>query len=154
MRDLLENEVTFTLTAEQCDLPVRGNAMASGDDEQDAMVENAILYRLECGDVWAWAQVTVTATWIDAGGTTHTGVDYLGGCCYKDEADFRTPGGYFDDMKHEALRDLNDKLRAAVERGQALERELSGGDARERPACDCERPACARCFPPEVRTQS
>ena len=109
MRELIESDVVFTLDVEQdecCD--VRGNAMVSGDDDADKAVEDAILARLDDGDVWAWASVCVKATW---GG--FTGTDYLGGCSYKDEADFTAPGGYYEDMKAAALDDLNAKVKAS-----------------------------------------
>jgi len=112
MRKLRAKDVTFTLTAEQDDLPVRGNAMASGDDEVDKAYEDQILARLDHGDEWAWASVTVRAEW-----NGFVGEDHLGGCCYRDEADFTTPGGYYDDMKQEALRMLNEEVRRA---GKAL----------------------------------
>jgi hypothetical protein len=37
------SDVTITLTCEPEDVPVRGNAMASGDDAYDRKVENRIL---------------------------------------------------------------------------------------------------------------
>lgn len=90
-----------TLEAEQEHIPVRGNAMASGDDEQDRAVEDEIIERLNNGDVWAWASVRVAVSHDDI--PSIEGDDYLGGCCYADEADFREPGGYFDDMVRSAL---------------------------------------------------
>jgi hypothetical protein len=100
-RTIPMDEVRFILEVEQDESPVRGNAMASGDDALDKQVEDEIIERLNDGDVWAWAQVTVTAQFGPL-----EGHDYLGGCCYKDEEDFKQPGGYWEDMKQRAIDDL------------------------------------------------
>ena len=60
LRPLSKEEVSISLNAEPEPVPVRGNAMASGDDQLDQEVEDRILARLDAGDVWAWAAVTVT----------------------------------------------------------------------------------------------
>jgi len=99
--------VTFTVHAEEDYIPVRGNAMASDDPEFDKKVEDEIIARLEAGDVWAWASVTVRAKW-----NGFVGEDHLGGCCYWDEEDFKKSGGYYEDMKAEALTALNRELRS------------------------------------------
>jgi hypothetical protein len=104
-RQLLE--VKFTLTVEQDDIPVRGNAMASGDDDLDRQVEDEIVDRIDRGDVWAWASVCVEAHW-----NGFVGRDCLGGCCYTDEEDFVKNGGYYESMKSEALADLNSEIEA------------------------------------------
>jgi len=100
MRKFDPTEVTFTLSAVPDDVPLKGNVMASGDDAADREAEDAVRADLEAGNVWAWASVTVTAKWAGFEGT-----DNLGGCSYKDEADFRE-GGYYDDMLAESLADL------------------------------------------------
>ena len=91
------------IRAEFDDIPVRGNALASGDDAEDRAAEDEIIARLEAGDVWAWARVRVTVTHPDMPGLD--GWDSLGACSYRDEADF-IAGGYYDDMVREALRNL------------------------------------------------
>ena len=58
-KTLLMADVTFIVRAEQDHIPVRGNALASGDAQADRMEENRILQRLREGDVWAWACVEV-----------------------------------------------------------------------------------------------
>lgn len=88
----------LTLTAEQDDTEVRGNAMVSGDDAADKEVEDGILRRLDSGDVWAWAFVKVRAECGDA-----VGEDALGACSYADERDFCTLDGYFADMVMSAV---------------------------------------------------
>jgi hypothetical protein len=109
-KGLRADEVTFTLTAEYEDIPVRGNALACGDDAEDKACEDEIIARLDRGDVWAWAYVTVTARWRDWKGSAT-----LGACSCTDEDDFRTPGGYYDDMCAEALAELNVRVQTAFE---------------------------------------
>lgn len=101
-------DVIYTLTILPDYSPVRGNALASGDDAVDRRVENTILRRLDRGDVWAWCTVKVTARW---GG--FSGTDSLGGCNYRNEAEFRLPGGYYHDMCAAALADLERQLVSA-----------------------------------------
>jgi hypothetical protein len=102
VRELTADEVEFELTVEPEDIPVRGNAMASGDDELDKACEGEILDRLDRGDVWAWAYVKVIAKW-----NGFSGWAGLGGCCYEDERHFVENSMYYEDLKHEALADLN-----------------------------------------------
>ena len=105
IRKLTKEDVEFRVNAVDDDLPVRGNAQASGNDEDDREVEDGIIDRLEGGDVWAWALVTVTAHWKE-----FVGQAVLGGCSYKDEAEFISSGGYYDQMCEEALKSLNDRI--------------------------------------------
>lgn len=102
----IEKDVEYNLTVEPDDMPVRGNALASGDDSTDKKYEDEIIDRLNRGDVWAWATVKVTAHWNGLEGT-----DYLSGCCYQDEKDFKRPGGYYADMKKEALEALKQHIK-------------------------------------------
>lgn len=105
IRKLEATEVQFTLEIEDEDIPVRGYAMASGDDQADKEAEDDIFARLARGDQWAWCCVVVKATW-----KSYVGHATLGACSYANEADFCQPGGYFDDMKAEALDQLNKEL--------------------------------------------
>ena len=89
-----EQRYNVRLIATQDDTPVRGNALSSGDDEDDRKYEDLILARLNTGDVWAWAQVEVQATLPDG----RTGSAHLGGCCYEDEKDFKTDNPYYEDL--------------------------------------------------------
>ena len=114
MRALTLADCTITLTHEVDDLPIEGNAMASSDDQADRETEQWIRDQLDAGNAWAWAAVTVTVAW-----EGFEASDYLGGCSYKSEEDFREPGGYFDDMCAAALEALNEKVsqgRTAMER--------------------------------------
>jgi hypothetical protein len=110
-------EIEYRLYATQDDLQVRGNALVSGDDDDDRQAEDEIIERLESGDVWAWASVKVEAV-IEVDGEEITGEDYLGACSYADYRDFIEPGGYYDDMKVEAKNDLRQTLWTAVQRGK------------------------------------
>lgn len=96
-RAVLARLATVTLTTEPEDMPVRGNAMASDDDAADKEVEDEIIRRLDDGDEWAWCVVRVRASLHGQ----HADA-YLGGCSYRDEAEFKA-GGYFEDMRDEAL---------------------------------------------------
>ena len=102
VRPLTAAEVEFEVCPEPEDVPVRGNAMASGDDELDKEVEDDIIERLDNGDIWAWCHVVVKTRW-----NGYEGSASLGGCCYRDEKEFCQPGGYYDDLCKEAIHDLN-----------------------------------------------
>ena len=98
------------LIAEYDHIPVRGNAIVSGDDDFDKSVEDELIERLNDGDVWAWASVEVYAS-VEIGGVTVQGdSEYLGCCSYRDESDFVNNSGYYDDMKATALESLIEKV--------------------------------------------
>lgn len=68
----------------------------SNDEELNAWIRS----ELNSGNLWAWcvAKVTVTYRGLE-------GVDYLCGCSYKSEADFKV-GGYYESMINEAVEEL------------------------------------------------
>jgi hypothetical protein len=99
-------DVEFNLISDYDDTPVKGNALASGDDQVDKECEDEIIERLDNGDHWAWALVTMEANYKGL-----TGVDYLGSCSYKDEEEFKN-GGYYEDMKNNAYNDLINQIKA------------------------------------------
>lgn len=103
-----KSTVRYTIECLPEDMPVRGNALASGDDEEDRKAENAVLAALECNP-WAWCLVRVRA-WA---GSVY-GEDYLGCCSYESEEDFKR-GGYWEDMQANALSDLRVRLTLANE---------------------------------------
>lgn len=105
IRELKMDEVEFILEFEEEHIPVRGNVCASGDDEFDKQEEDKIIERLENGDYFAWCCVHMIARW-----EGFEGHDYLGGYTYKDEDDFKQEGGYYEDMKVQALSDLNQRI--------------------------------------------
>jgi hypothetical protein len=106
--------ITFTVEAAEEDLPVRGNAVASGDPRFDRQVEDEILERLARGDYWAWCYVTVEAR-LEFAGTVFIGSDTMGTCSYSDKASFLADA-YFADMKVIATEDLKRVLRDAIDR--------------------------------------
>lgn len=102
--------VAYDLIASQeIDVPVRGNACASGDNEFDRQIEQEILDRLAQGDMWAWCCVEVTATTIYKGEITSES-DYLGCCSYEDQEDFINNSGLYEGMKAMALEALEEKI--------------------------------------------
>lgn len=108
-------KIHYHIEIEQDYIPVRGNAIASGDDATDKAVEDEIIERLDNGDTWAWCTVCVVA---EAGGAE--GRAYLGACSYKDEAGFRA-GGYYEQMQDEAKEDLMEQLRRAKKTLEEIE---------------------------------
>ena len=102
-RKLDESLIEYELTCEPEDMPIEGNAMASGDDEEDRKAEQWIKDQLDSGNEWAWCIAKVTARYP---GLPFEGVDYLGACSYRSKEEFMAPGDYYDDMKREAKADL------------------------------------------------
>lgn len=98
-------DIEITISAEPEEIPVRGNAMASGNDADDKAVEDEIIARVESGDAWAWCTVRVRVT--------YRGVlsadSYLGACSYASEKEFRNDA-YYDDLVKECLAELNKRL--------------------------------------------
>ena len=106
-------DVEFSLNIEPEHIPVKGNAIVSGDVETDKKVEDEIFERLDRGDLWAWCTVEVTAEWKGL-----EGVNYLGCCCYADEKEFKAEGGHYEDMKQEAYNDLIAQLKQLATPGK------------------------------------
>ncbi len=121
LKRLTKGDCKITIIAEQDDTPVRGNAMASDDEAFDRECEDDIIRQLDDGNVWAWASVTVRATW-----SGYEGFDYLGGCSYKDEEDFIKDGAYYDSMVDAAVDDLNNKLAKIYEEIKPLDEGYGG----------------------------
>ena len=94
----LEDKYDVSFEALPEDIRVRGNALASGDNELDKEAEDEIISRLESGDIYAWFTAKVTVR--DKYGREAS--DYLGACCYEDEKDFKR-GAYYLDMIKECL---------------------------------------------------
>jgi hypothetical protein len=108
-------KISIRLDVEQEDIPIEGNVLASGDEKQDREAEEEVRRRLDQGDVWAWAYVKIEAR-IVLDGQAFIGKASLGGCSYKDEADFKA-GGYYDDLKNEVIEDMWQCVREATKRG-------------------------------------
>ena len=111
--------LTFSIDVMQDDTEVRGNAMASGDDALDKEVEDEIIRRLDSGDPWAWAVVTVNCEWTSpVTKITYKGFTTLCGCNYKDEKDFIKAGDYYEQMKQEAFEDMLTNMHDRYEHGE------------------------------------
>lgn len=113
LRDLREDEVEFEIELLEEDVPVRGH-FAGDEPEEDRKMEDEILRRLDAGDQWAWCCVKVVARW-----NGFEAFDTLGCCSYESEEDFKRDG-YWEDMKAELLKELNEGVRAASDRIQPL----------------------------------
>ena len=90
------------------DMPIEGNASAI-DDETDAEIARDIRDQLEQGNPWAWCTVRVSVS-TEIAGMTFQRDNYLGGCSYKSEEDFKKCG-YFTDMVAECSDDLAEDLK-------------------------------------------
>lgn len=102
----IREEVEFAIEALPEDSQIRGNCSAI-DPETDAATEAEIIRQLNAGNEWAWCTVKVSAKWRGL-----TGVDYLGCCSYASMMDFISPGGYYEDMKEQALAQLVEEVRS------------------------------------------
>lgn len=91
------------------DLPIRGNAIASGGDAYDRAFEDALIERLESGDDLAWfvARVSVRCSGLES-------YSYLGGCSYRSIEEFLADG-YYADMVSECVSEIADHLIATSE---------------------------------------
>lgn len=124
-----ERKVEVFFASEEENIGVRGNISQSGDAAFDKAVEDAIIDRLERGDLWAWfcAHVAVTTS---VEGVPFTGHAYLGACSYDDRDDFmEAAADNLTDLRDEALADLRNTLKRAVKTGaraSTLLKELEG----------------------------
>jgi len=81
-------------------MSIEGNVLASGLDWQDQQAEAEVYEQLANGNDWAWCMAKVTVTSDDG----RQECDYLGGCSYKNEEDFKTSGYYQDMIDHCSAR--------------------------------------------------
>lgn len=122
LRAYLSEHAEFTLECHPEDMSVRGNALASGDPDEDKRCEDEIIERLDRGDDWAWCIVEVRAVFRGVVGRAT-----LGGCSYASEADFRAAAWRitdrdgtvhdvteYDTMRHEAIEDLATRIEASI----------------------------------------
>jgi hypothetical protein len=116
-------KIIIRLDVEQCDIPVRGNALAMEDEAQNKACEDEIIRRRDNGDVFAWFNAIVEAR-AEVQGEVFIGRDTLGACSYKDLADFKRPGGYYEDMKQEAINQVKQSMIAAEKRASAAAKGL------------------------------
>lgn len=108
-----DSMVSYEIECFPEDTDVRGNAMASGDDDYDREVEDSILADLSDGNDWAWCTVRVTARY--DGVDCAVGQDYLGCCSYASREDFEACD-YCADMKDQAREDLYTQLEGILYR--------------------------------------
>jgi hypothetical protein len=99
----------------QSDIPVRGNAISSGDDEYDRNVENQIISDLEW-NIWAWCDITVSLELeVDVQGGDSVDVqggDSLGACSYRNEKDFME--SLYPEMVQNAISEALDGLKRSI----------------------------------------
>lgn len=150
-RKVTLDEVEIIVETREEDTSIEGNVLASGDAAVDQKAEQWVRDQVANGNEWAWCSVRVSAVFQDFRGT-----DHLGCCSYKSEAEFRMPGGYFEDMVQNALEDLNQELfrtAARLPRGRRTNPATGSQGADE---CFCcggrfnatehdKRPICGRC---------
>lgn len=79
------------------------------DESYEAQFDDAetvawIRAELASGNEWAWSVANVRVSYHDV----LVASDWLGGCSYESEADFRA-GGYFTDMVDSCIADINAK---------------------------------------------
>jgi len=96
--------------------PIEGNASRTDRPDFDGQMEENICDLVRRGVVWAWASVTLVASWGLFEGKAHRHC-----CSYGSEEDFRQNSGQYYDMVNEAMEDLNRKVNAAYQ--QLKERE-------------------------------
>ena len=100
----LSGRATITVECLLEDESIRGNASAI-DPATDREIEAEIVRQLDAGNPWAWCSIRVTASF-----DGFSGSDHLGCCSYASEADFRRSGGYYDDMRAQAVEQLADEI--------------------------------------------
>lgn len=122
MRQLTKDEVEFTVELEQEYTVVRGNVMASGDDEEDKAAEDEVLERLNRDDLSAWCCIVVKAEWNGYVGTGSCGCVSLketqtGPECQKLVESFAEYNGMYD----QALEDLNQTIANFIAAAKKIE---------------------------------
>lgn len=110
-------EVAFEIELTPEDDAPENHFQVAMDNEEDAELDRRMIddiqRRLEWGDLWAFCTVCVSASWASPDTDEEfTGNDYLGGCSYRNEADFKQPGGYYQDMQKRAYEDLMEQIKS------------------------------------------
>lgn len=101
------NDVAYSWDYDPSEVPVRGNAVASGDDTFDRECENRILADLANGEDYAWCDVVVKATL-----GPFVGVDSLCAVSVHKESDLESMIKEYG-MRENALTDLTTQIKAA-----------------------------------------
>jgi hypothetical protein len=97
---LLRKEVTVTLEREEEDSAYTDGHFQREDGSNNDELCAWIRDELRSGNYWAWCVAHVTVMYDDL-----KAEEWLGGCSYESEADFKK-GGYYESMIDEALRSL------------------------------------------------
>lgn len=106
IRARLLREITtdsFTTVTAEYDNDGPEGYFDSGDAADDAATCAAIRAGADSGNEWAWCIAKVETDWRGL-----IAIEYLGGCTYANEADFKA-GGYYADMldtTHETLTEM------------------------------------------------
>ena len=114
-----EGEVEYSVHLQESDVPIDGNASAV-NEEYDKEVATEIRRRLQSGDVRAWCDVTVTATWNGEVGRASL-------CACNLSPDAGSEDELVDDyeLKAEAMDRLRSEICARLNRAEALKESLS-----------------------------
>ena len=110
--------IRYRIHMENDDWPEIAGSFASGDDKADRKQVKKIQNRLDAGDEWAWFGCSVIAK---CDGYEECS-DWLGGCSYASEEDFKA-SDYYKEMCDQARDRLLSNLKEAAE----LYRELTQG---------------------------
>ncbi len=109
----LDSKIVYTLECLEEDISPED---CFGDDQEQA---DYIISEYNAGNTYAWFIAKVTAK-LEIDGQVFKGVDYLGGCSYKSEEDFKADP-YYQSMMKEARVSLLAEIDLAVKRGQVAE---------------------------------
>lgn len=119
MRQFKSDDAKWKIEVWFDDAPVRGNVIASGNDDIDKQAEEHVLEEINRGNVWAWATVTITVTW--AG---FSSFDCLGCVSEKSEESFKHTDGYFRNMCQQALSNVFDDIKKSGWEFNAIDQEV------------------------------
>lgn len=99
--------VTYTLTVDQEDIEIKGNVLASGNEDDDRKAEEWTYHELERGNIfaWCWARVVAKADGFE-------GSDSLGCISCRGREEFERL--FLPDLKTNALDDLRRVLKATI----------------------------------------
>lgn len=98
------SDIEFSIECLPEYIPIKGNVMASGNDEYDRRAEEEVECQLDAGNEWAWCNVKVIGRYKGL-----TAFDTLGACSYENKKEFIN-GGYYLDMQTVVLGELQNQL--------------------------------------------
>jgi hypothetical protein len=109
-KSLTIHDVEIEIAATRDETPVRGNASDLDDPAEARAEENEILKRIDNGEVWAWAVVTVTVR--DPVSGLSAGIA-LEEASYRDEQEFRDDRNFYR-MALYALTEINKQFKKSA----------------------------------------